>query len=122
MYLHEFVKWLPRDWLNLHSRWRRRCYASNSLDDPRQGRAVTGLRFNPVGTGNLACEHPGLTADVGHGDDFGEADGEGYCLRLTLRDRTVLAVPATFDQLDRPGGEIDRRLDADQELPLPPAL
>jgi len=51
-----------------------------------------------------------------------EADGEGYCLRLTLRDGTVLAVPATFDQLDRLGEEIDRRLDADQELPLPPAL
>jgi len=39
-----------------------------------------------------------------------------------LDDGTVLAVPATFDQLDQLGEEIDRRLDADQEIPLPQDL
>lgn len=48
-----------------------------------------------------------------------EPEGDRYCLRLTLDDGTVLVVPATFDQLDRLGEEIDRRLDADQEIPLP---
>lgn len=61
-----------------------------------------------------------MTASLSH---FAvESDGDGYCLRLTLDDGTVLAVPATFDQLDRLGEEIDRRLDADQEIPLPQDL
>ncbi|AJR25986.1 MULTISPECIES: hypothetical protein [Sphingobium] len=50
-----------------------------------------------------------------------EADGESYRLRLTLEDGSILVVGASFDQLDRLGEEIDRRLDADQDL-LPPDL
>ncbi|WP_133654957.1 hypothetical protein [Sphingobium sp. LMC3-1-1.1] len=61
-----------------------------------------------------------MTASLSH---FAvELHGDRYCLRLTLDDGTVLAVPATFDQLDQLGEEIDRRLDADQEIPLPQDL
>ena len=55
-----------------------------------------------------------MTASLSH---FAvELHGDRYCLRLTLEDGTVLAVPATFDQLDQLGEELDRRLDADQEI------
>ena len=51
-----------------------------------------------------------------------EPHGDRYCLRLTLDDGRVLAIPATFDQLDQLGEETDRLLDADQEIPLPQDL
>jgi hypothetical protein len=38
-----------------------------------------------------------------------------------MEDGTTIAVGVTFDQLDLLGEEIDRRLDADQDL-LPPEL
>jgi hypothetical protein len=50
-----------------------------------------------------------------------EPDGECYSLQLTMEDGTTIAVGVTFDQLDLLGEEIDRRLDADQDL-LPPEL
>ncbi|KEQ54145.1 hypothetical protein [Sphingobium chlorophenolicum] len=50
-----------------------------------------------------------------------EADGESYHLRLTLDDGTIFQIGASFDQLDELGAEIDRRLDADQDL-FPPAF
>lgn len=48
-----------------------------------------------------------------------ETDGTSYRLRLTLDDGTILDIGASFDQLDDLGEEIDRRLDADQDLPQP---
>lgn len=48
-----------------------------------------------------------------------EADGDYYRLRMTLADGTILNVSASFDQLDELGEEIDRRLDADQDMPQP---
>ncbi|WP_157035731.1 MULTISPECIES: hypothetical protein [Sphingobium] len=48
-----------------------------------------------------------------------EAEAERYRLRLTLDDGTILDIGISFDQLDELGEEIDRRLDADQDL-LPP--
>lgn len=48
-----------------------------------------------------------------------ERDGENYRLRLVLEDGAILNISATFEQLDLLGEEIDRRLDADQDL-LPP--
>ncbi|WP_176594452.1 hypothetical protein [Sphingobium sp. EM0848] len=50
-----------------------------------------------------------------------EAEDENYRLRLVLGDSTILDIGASFDQLDRLGEEIDRRLDTDQDL-LPPEL
>jgi hypothetical protein len=42
-----------------------------------------------------------MTASLSH---FAvELHGDRYCLRLALDDGTVLAVPATFDQLDQLG-------------------
>ncbi|ALR20672.1 hypothetical protein [Sphingobium baderi] len=48
-----------------------------------------------------------------------ERDGENYRLQLALEDGAVLNIIATFEQLDLLGEEIDRRLDADQDLPTP---
>lgn len=46
-------------------------------------------------------------------------DGGCYSLQLTMEDGTMIAIGVTFDQLDLLGEEIDRRLDADQDLPPP---
>lgn len=46
-----------------------------------------------------------------------EAEAERYRLRLTLEDGAIIDIGISFDQLDELGEAIDRRLDADQDLP-----
>lgn len=41
-------------------------------------------------------------------------DGDGYSLEFTLEDGSVIAIGASFEQLDMLAEEIDRRLDLDE--------
>ncbi|HEX7875752.1 MAG TPA: hypothetical protein VF489_04105 [Sphingobium sp.] len=47
------------------------------------------------------------------------ADGARYRLQLILENGAVLEAAVSFDQLDQLSEEIDRRLDADEDLSLP---
>ena len=46
-------------------------------------------------------------------------DGDQYRLRLAMKDGSTTDIMATFDQLDALAEEIDRLLDADQDIPMP---